>query len=63
MKLITNNRAVKTYDRVSRGESPLLTMLRINKKNIVKLTIILYLTTCHLVAESSFKRERETNYK
>ena len=25
--------------------------------------IILYLTTCHLGAESSFKRERETNYK
>ena len=31
-----------------------------NKKEII--IVILYLTTCHLGAESSFKRERETNY-
>ena len=30
---------------------------------IIIIIIILYLTTCHLGAESSFKRERETNYK
>ena len=29
---------------------------------IIMIIIILYLTTCHLGAESSFKRERETNY-
>ena len=29
---------------------------------IMIIIIILYLTTCHLGAESSFKRERETNY-
>ena len=31
------------------------------KQNLI--VIILYLTTCHLGAESSFKREHETNYK
>ena len=30
---------------------------------IIIIIIILYLTTCHPGAESSFKRERETNYK
>ena len=30
---------------------------------IIIIIIILYLPTCHLGAESSFKRERETNYK
>ena len=30
---------------------------------IIIIIIILYLTTCHLGAKSSFKRERETNYK
>jgi len=30
---------------------------------IIIIIIILYLTTCHLGAESWFTRERETNYK
>ena len=30
---------------------------------IIIIIIIIYLITCHLGAESSFKRERETNYK
>ena len=30
---------------------------------IIIVIIILYLPTCHLGAESSFKRKRETNYK
>ena len=30
---------------------------------IIIIIIILYFTTCHLGAESSFKGERETNYK